>query len=595
MAPNHSAPESIEHLFEEALDASRRNELARAERLYDAILMRRPSMPAAQHYLGLVLHRRGLHEKARNFLEKAQRQAPDQAEFLQNHARVLIEQGRAAEALPLLEHLCALRPDAPDAIQALVNALAGLGRRQEAADTLENWLARHPGEHRLWLLAGDLRLHENAYESALQAWELARQGSPELHEAVLLRMGSAHLQRGDTAAARRAFEDALARNPDSADAHYGLATAAAHSGDFATLRREALETLRLDPRRYPAWYQLTLSPDNNQKETANDMRAAVARAGDDPGSWLLHMALGRMLEQCGCYDEAFAAFAEAHSRRAQAISLDYSEEQRHFADVRNCLGVDFVRRQPGAETDGFRPIFIVGMPRSGTTLVEAIVGAHPLVAAGGEMYFLHDWLRRNMGAVPDRMTPTWLAKADDPTLARLAQDWRGFLEKAGKGRGRVTDKFPLNFFLLGLIAVIFPDADIVHVRRDPLDTCVSCYMTAFPGRGLPAKLADLGAYYREYEALMEHWRGVLGKERIVEVEYEKLVHTSEPAARELLAALGLDWRPECLSFHESVRPVATASLYQVRQPIYASSIGRWRRFEPHLLPLLEALAGRSPQ
>ncbi|MGH8270877.1 MAG: sulfotransferase family protein, partial [Gammaproteobacteria bacterium] len=230
-----------------------------------------------------------------------------------------------------------------------------------------------------------------------------------------------------------------------------------------------------------------------------------------------------------------------------------------------------------------------------TTLVEAIVGAHPDVTAGGEMHFLYDWLQRDMGPAPDQMAPAWLAQANDATLARLAQDWRAHLDKVGKGKQRVTDKFPFNFLLLGLIAVVFPDADIVHVRRDPRDTCVSCYTTALAGRGLPARLGELGAYYREYETLMEHWRSVLGRERIIEVEYEQLVRNTEPAARKLLAALGLDWRPECLSFHESRETIATASLYQVRQPVYSSSIGKWQRFEPHLLTLLEALTEESPQ
>ncbi len=162
-----------------------------------------------------------------------------------------------------------------------------------------------------------------------------------------------------------------------------------------------MEAVRLNPRCYVAWYQLTLSPDSDDEDTARKMRRAIAQTGDDPQAWVLHMALGRILDRCGRHDEAFASFAEAQRQRARVFSLNYYAQERHyFAGVRSRLDADFVRRRPDAGTDDFRPIFIVGMPRSGTTLVEAIVGAHPAVTAGGEMHFLYDWLERNMGPTP---------------------------------------------------------------------------------------------------------------------------------------------------------------------------------------------------
>ncbi|MDN5864686.1 MAG: sulfotransferase [Gammaproteobacteria bacterium] len=390
------------------------------------------------------------------------------------------------------------------------------------------------------------------------------------------------------------YRRAAALLPNSAEAHYGLAISAAQLGDFESLRREAAHSLQLDPRCYTAWYQLTLCPGSDDEELADRMHEALARVGDDPAAWLLHMAHGRILDRAGHHDAAFAAFRAAQRQRARVFSLDYARERQYYAAVRRCLGADFVRRRIEAGTEDFSPIFIVGMPRSGTSLVEAVIGAHPDVMAGGEMRFAHNWMQRNMHSQTAELAPARLARANDAELARLAREWRAFVDEAGGSHLRVTDKFPFNFFLLGVIAVLFPRAQIVHVRRDPRDTCVSCYTTAFAG-GLPADLSELGAYYIEYEALMTHWRRMLGTDRIIEVEYERLVRTPEPAARKLLAALNLDWHPECLSFHESTRPVTTASLYQVRQPIYHDAIGTWRRFQAHLLPLLTALHGEGPQ
>ncbi|HEX5314494.1 MAG TPA: sulfotransferase [Gammaproteobacteria bacterium] len=389
------------------------------------------------------------------------------------------------------------------------------------------------------------------------------------------------------------FRAALACGGTTADEHCQLAAAAGQFGDFVTLRREARAAIAADRRWYTAWYQLSITPDEAAAETMQAMRAAAVEAGADPAAWPLHLALARVLEKAGRYDEAFAAADEANRRRVRALRLDYGDDWRYFANVRRCLGKEFASGALPAPTRGPRPIFIVGMPRSGTTLVEAILGAHPAVTPGGEMQFLHLWLHRNLGAADQSQIPERLATAPPAALLRLARDWREFLDRSCAARAWISDKMPENYALLGLIARCFPEAAIVHVRRDPRDTCVSCFFTALAGRGLPASLAEVGAWYRAYEGLMTHWRDVLGAERIVEVEYERLVSSPEPEIRRLLAAIGLDWHSGCLAYYASPKTVATASLYQVRQPPYRDSIGRWRHFERHLLPLRRALAGEA--
>lgn len=459
---------------------------------------------------------------------------------------------------------------------------------------LERWLNAHPRDYELWLWLGDLRQHDGMPEPALEAWGLAARAPGRLKLTALFRIGAAHLQAADAPDARETFRAAVACAPDCADAYCGLAAAAAQLGDFETLEREAMRSIDLDPHCYTAWYQLTLAPDI-APQWREKMHRVAKEAGDNPAAWLLHIALGRVLERSGDYDHAFTAYSRGQLLRGRAYSIDFSRQDRYFASVCRRIDAAFVRRIPPAEVTGVRPIFIVGMPRSGTTLVESILGAHPEVATGGEMRFVHDWLRRHAGSAATAAAVEWLARIDDHTLAGLIREWSKMLDKARGAHGRVTDKFPLNFSIVGLIALCFPDAAIVHVRRDPRDICVSCYTTALYGDAVPATLGDLGACYRGYELLMRHWENLLGKDRIVEVEYEALVERPEPTIRNLLAAVKLDWDASCVAFHESKRPVATASLYQVRQPIYRNSVGRWRRFERHLKPLFEALGGSAAQ
>jgi hypothetical protein len=232
------------------------------------------------------------------------------------------------------------------------------------------------------------------------------------------------------------------------------------------------------------------------------------------------------------------------------------------------------------------------MPRSGSTLVEQIVASHPNVFGAGELPHFHR-TAVELPAIQNTTTsyPECAALMNDSTVARLADEYLTHLDALSPHADRVTDKMPENFQHLGLISLLFPHARVIHCQRDPLDTCLSCYFLDFTG-WLPFTydLTKLGQYYQQYLRLMAHWRTALPTP-VLEVRYEDLVADKEAVSRRMIAFCGLDWDDACLAFHETDRPILTASHWQARQSIYKSSVGRWRRYEQHLGSLKQALAG----
>jgi hypothetical protein len=305
----------------------------------------------------------------------------------------------------------------------------------------------------------------------------------------------------------------------------------------------------------------------------------------------LHFHLGHLYDRTGEYDRAFSHFRQGNN----LVQSPYDSDEHHrlVSSLIRAYDPASLATHPRATLPTEQPIFIVGMPRSGTTLVEQILTSHPRVYGAGEL----DDLSQIAAALPRTLGsaepyPRCLDTLTQAQVDALAQQHLAKLAALSGNAPRVTDKMPLNFLNLGLIALLFPHARVIHCTRDPLDTCLSCYFCNFAGN-LPYTydLAHLGQFYKEYTRLMRHWKKVLPV-RMREVSYEQLVADPEAQMRALVAFCGLDWDGNCLEFHNTERAVMTASDVQVRRPIYNSSVGLWRRYEKHLAPLLEAL-GRS--
>jgi hypothetical protein len=312
----------------------------------------------------------------------------------------------------------------------------------------------------------------------------------------------------------------------------------------------------------------------------------------------LHFGLAHALDGRGEY----AAAAE-HLRRGNALELASRHRRQltysradHVQFVDRLLGTfttDYFEPRKGLGLDTERPVFVFGLPRSGTTLVEQILSSHSQVHGAGELRLGRTSFRSPAGedAEDDKVFAA-LAGLDGDGLRRLARRHLDGLEALGGRASRIVDKLPDNYLYLGLLALLFPRAKFIHCRRDLRDIAVSCWMTDFRSIRWANDFDDIAERFRQYRRVMDHWRKVLPV-AMLEVDYEKVVEEPEEWARRLVAWCGLEWEPACLRFHESRRPVRTASVTQVRQPIYKRSVARWRHYEQDLGPLFALLAPDS--
>lgn len=596
--PRALPPESAA-LMQRAVVAHEQGALDRAESGYKELIRRHPEFPDAWHFLGLLQHERGEAQAAVQSLHRAQTLDPDNTFFLLNFGRILREQGNLAHALEFTRRAYQLHPEQANVLTALVESLLALSRGDEIISELERHIGKEGGDWRLWHLLGQCRMQNGDHPGAMSDLTRAIELAPADEPAPWLSRAEYARRHARNEEARRDFEQVLEIAPRAAPAWYGLAELEATEGHFSECERLARRALSADPDYFPAWSLIAETGEEMDLDFARELDAAAHRAEGNKHASPLHFARGRSWEKLGEFDRAFEAYDEAN--RLVSQTRRYTP-QMHVTHARNMVrNVDnsFLERHAAlgdrAAANKPTPIFICGMPRSGTTLMESILGCHPQIQPGGEMRHIHDRLKRITGSRELTQTGIWLGRATTETLMSLAQGWDQALGDAARGHAFVTDKLPGNYNLLGFIHACYPKAPIVYMKRDARDNCFSCFSIFFKeGNYFSYTQASLAHYYRLHEALVEYWRQLLGCGRIIEIHYEDLVMKPESTIRRLLESIGLPWDPRCLEFHKAARTVTTASVYQVRQPLYDSSIGRWRRFERHLGPLLAGLAADTP-
>jgi len=408
------------------------------------------------------------------------------------------------------------------------------------------------------------------------------------HPALLQALGLRYTALGLHEQAGACYAQAVRLAPADPDALYNHATALLALGHVDDAETALDQAIRLAPRDGSAWYnRSTLRRQTPDRNHVDALRQALPRmAPADPERIPLQYALAKELEDLGEHAAAFAALRAGADARRRRLRYRVEDDLETMRLIESVFDEDFFQRPIEGHPDA-RPIFVVGLPRSGTTLVDRILGSHSAVASRGESSDLAQALTRIAGPARDKAELVRrAARLDFPALGRAYRD-----TLAPGPALRIVDKTPANFLYLALIAAALPQARIVHLRRNPMDACYAMYKTLFRmAYPFSYDLDDLGRYWLGYQQLMAHWRRWLPADRFLELDYEHLVTGQEAASRRLIAHAGLPWEPACLSFEHNPHPTLTASAAQVRQPIYRSSVGLWRRYAEELEPLLRRFA-----
>jgi len=563
----------------------------RAEALLQTWCRRHPTDPESTYLLGQIRAKTGRLAEAETAFRRVIALQPEAAVGYGGLGTVLRTLGRFTEAAEVLQKACGLLPGDEGYRLELIDSLQKSGRRGDAFHECRRLVAEHPESGRGYFALATLCHSADQHEQAIDNYQLALKHAPDLLEAHK-GLAEAYGTRGERALARQHFERVLREKPDHLAASAGLATLHERSGEldraYETVRH-VVDTGRRDATIAHVYTNICQRFDDCMRavEYAESTLTALDASARQQRR-VLHFALGRRYDRMGRYDEAFTHFREANSQLP--VNYDPAAHVDFVTGIIQTFSPAYMMRAVRASNRSDQPVFIVGMPRSGTSLVEQVIGSHPEIAAGGELEDVSNMLSRIPTLLDGKTGYPWgVPDITKPQLDKLATDYLAHLHRISADASRVTDKMPHNFLALGLICQLFPGARVIHCRRDPLDTCLSIYFQSFLRQhDYAGDLEHIGTHYRQYLRLMRHWRNVLDIP-VIEVEYRNMVDNLEAEARRLLAFCGLDWDPACLAFHASERIVHTASYSQVRQPIYRHSVERWRHYERHLDGLKAAL------
>jgi tetratricopeptide (TPR) repeat protein len=602
---------------------------AEAVEQYRRAVELRPDFAIAHSNLGNALRELGRLDEALKHFRRAVELAPDHAPARTNLGQLLVDRGRADEALPHCQEAVRLQPDLAPLHHNLGNALRALGRHAEAraayleAIRLDPNLARahahlglvlqqegqlgdalvwlrqamelEPTNADFWQYLAELYSDREEQAEAIPCWQRVLALAPDrasAHNALGWALQEEHHLRE----AEEHFRTALRLQPDYAGAQMSLGGLHEELGDLTAAEAAFRAALRMQPMFALPHARLAtlLRGKLSQADVAAlEQRLADPELGEGPRARLL-FGLAHVLDARG--DCARAAVC---LRQANALSLeiarrqkrDYSaaDHERFVDNLVRAFVADWFARRTGAGLPTRRPVFVFGLPRSGTTLIEQVLASHSRIHGAGELRLARETFEAIPAVLGRPAAPMECVPALEPAaIRRLAEQHEEKLRALGGNAERVVDKMPDNYLYVGLLHALFPEATLIHCRRDLRDIAVSCWMTDFRSIRWANDSAHLASRFGQYRRAIDHWRRVLPG-RMIEIDYEETVADLESVARRLIAACGLEWEPACLAFHTTQRPVRTASVTQVRQPVYTQSVARWKRYEREMGELFAAL------
>ncbi len=522
-----------------------------ARQAYEKALRLEPKNPMVLHNLGNALVLDGAIKEAIKAFEDAIALKPDYAESYNCLGGAFDALGEYHKAVASFQVAIQLNPDLLGAHVSLGRQLALLGALGEAVDCYNKALSIYPGDENLCFGLALVRRYQGRHDEAMSIYREILENNPQNHMAIA---GEAEIfemkgQREEAYGKIRTLIEMGGMNGMGADVYLRICRSVGTCEEAISLAQMLL---------------------------GGDLLMLSQKAS-------VHNSLGKLYDKLADYDEAFLHFEQ--SNMLQDLSYDPATQEETVDNLISAFNPNTLAKIARGSNRSELPILILGMPRSGTTLVEQILASHPQVFGAGEL----DDINEIVNPLPKAIYPRHVGNMKQSTLDELAQAYLDRLHDYDPEAKRVTDKMPANFINLGLVAIMLPGARVIHCVRDPLDTCLSIYFQRFNlTHNYATDFANLGHFHKEYERLMAHWKSVLDIP-ILEVNYADMIADQEKVSREIVAFSGLEWDDRCLQFHKTGRDVATASYDQVRKPVYTSSLGRWKHYEKHLGPLKEAL------
>ncbi len=575
----------------EGVALHRAGRLEAAESCYQAVKRRDPGYAEALRLRGVLAHQQGHSDAAVKFLRRAIEQQPSNPLYHHSLGEVLRATRQNAAAIAAYRRAFALQPERHATGIDLGDMLAQAGYSEDALATYRTLLAASPAFGPAYSRIATLLFERGDPPAArvqLEAWQAqAPHDSAMLHD-----LAHASGRIGEYERAADIYRRLLSLDAANAEACAGLGSVLQSQGHFenATHWLERALDLKSDL----GWVYGALMA-NRGYRMAPQRHAVMRRLAADKSAGVrartqLHFALGQLHDERAEHADAFVHFDAGNRLQAQRKPFDPDAFDERIERIVQHFNAAFFAQRRHFGNASQRPVFVVGMPRSGTSLVEQIIASHPRAFGAGELEDIGRMVRELPALTGARQRyPECTTAFTVDQAAALARRYLGALTARAPEADRVTDKMPFNMLWLGLVALLFPNARVVFCRREPMDNCLSCYFQIFSkGLRFSYDLAHLGRVYRQHERLMARWAECLPL-RMLTVDYEALVRDSEPEIRRLIEFTGLPWDDRCLAFHQSRRDVRTASVWQVRQPMYQSSIARWRAYEPWLGELRHSL------
>lgn len=556
-----------------------------------------PKFPPALNNMGSIFREKKMFVEAMSHYERAFYASNKQyVEPLCNLGSVLIEEDRAEEAFPIVSQVLKIEPNHPEAWCSLGGIHVGREDTEKAFACFSNVLAVMP-DHAT-ALGGMARVFQdnNQLEDSLNYATRAIALDPTNDSFHMLR-AQTYQDMGKIQEAIADFDRAASLKPEVTNAVVAKARLFLELGDIEEANRTFQQALNIDQNDIAALSQLIATykvKENDPYMQRLEMLYRSDTVVKNNEKIALHFALGKCYEDLGQYDQAFEHFLEGNALKRQTFDYTTEEDEARHAEAMTIFTPEYIKQREGMGHPSDAPIFIVGMPRSGTTLVEQIISSHPTVFGAGELHYLPMLVmeaasrqKLSLGEMMKSLTPD--------TIEYIANRYLENIKALSPTTAHVSDKMPSNYMHVGLIHILFPNAKIVHLQRNPLDVCLSAFSRLFHrGQHHSYNLIEQGKHYRNYARMMNHWRKVLPANSFFEIQYEHLIEDTPTYAKQLIDYCGLEWDDACLAFHESKRRVKTASIMQVRQPIYKTSVEKWRRYEKFLGPLREALGEFNP-